>query len=258
MKRLLLIILLLVAPAALARNLWVPAGGAAQGLNNTYFRTDLRLFNPSSTFTLPVTLHFLPQGMDGSNISGRIVFVPPRQSVTLENVVGNFLQWPLPAIGAIRIDSDNDQDYPVIATSRTYTDSPNPAVGGTYGQFVPALEATRAVKTSIVLNAANSAAFRTNAGAMNPNRTAATVTFSLVFENGALVAPEYTTEIPAMSMIQISLPAMFGTIPAFNNAFLHVDSTEPVFSFLSTIDNASSDQVFVLGVEDDRTVKPLP
>jgi hypothetical protein len=249
---------LFVATVASARNLYIPVAGVAPGLNNTRFRTDVRLFNPSHVHDIDVSVHFLPQGQDNSNMPGRTVRVPRRQMVVLNNVVENFMQFPAPIIGALRLDSDTDRDYALIADSRTYTDSPNPSAPGTYGQFIPALDVTTALKKSIVLHAANNAVFRTNAGAMNPQRVPATVTFSLVLPDGTLAIPENSITIPPMSTILVSLPAMFGPVRAFDDAFLHVDSTEPVFSFISVIDNQSGDQFFVTGAEDKSEVKPLP
>ena len=141
MKQTLLALVFFVSAAtASAKNLYIPVAGVAPGINNTLFRTDVRLFNPSFTTGISISVHFLPQGWDGSNIPGRVVNLEPREMVVLNNIVQDFLQWPAPAIGAIRLDSDTDKSYAFVAESRTYTNSPNAAAPGTYGQFVPALD----------------------------------------------------------------------------------------------------------------------
>jgi hypothetical protein len=259
MRRILAVLLLAASASSVsARNLFIPVAGAVPGIGNTYFRTDIRIFNPSFSKDIDVSIHFLPQGQDNSNIPGQLFHVPKRQMIVLDNVVGSLYGWTPPLLGALRIDSDGAADYNVIVDSRTYTDSPNPAAPGTYGQFIPALDIDTAVKKSIVVHVSSSPDYRTNVVFMNPQRVPATITASLVFPDGALVTPEATITVPPMSMIQRAVPVLFDTTRSFADAFLHVDSDQPVFSGVSVIDNHSSDQFFVPGVEDRDEVRPLP
>lgn len=257
---LLTVAILLVSVAASARNLYIPVAGRTQGANGTSFRTDVRLFNPSSTYDIHVTLHYLPQGMDGSNIPGRMVAVPRRQMIVLNDVVGSFFDWPAPTVGAIRIDSNEDRDYAIIATSRTYTDTPGSS--GTYGQFIPALDESAARQKSIVLHVTHSAdlatGFRTNAGVMNPSRNAVVVAPSVVMPDGTLVTEGAAITIPPMSMMQLPLANIVGAQRAVEHAFIHFDATGPVFTYASVVDNQTGDQFFVAGQEDRAEVRPLP
>lgn len=243
--------LVLSAADAAAKNLYIPAAGSAPGANGTRFRTDVRIFNPSSTESIGVTLHFLPQGMDGSNIPGRVVQIPPRQMAVLNDVVANFLGWPVPAIGAIRLDSDTDKSYEFSADSRTYTDSPKPEAPGTYGQFIPALDPNiSATKTGVVLHVSSNAAFRTNAGAMNPNREAVTVRATLLNANGTVEAESAPFVVPAMSMTLQSLAQLLGLAHDVDDGYLIIESTLPIFAFASVADNQSADTIFIPGVAD--------
>lgn len=258
MKRLLTLAAFgLVAVSAEARNLYIPVAGEVPGANNTYFRTDVRLFNPSYVDDIDVSIHFLPAGMDGSNISGQLFHVPRRQMLVLNNVMRHLAGVTTPAIGALRLDSNTDKNYDLIAESRTYTDSPNPAVAGTYGQYIPALDLMSAVEKTIVTHATQNANFRTNVGIMNPQREAAVVTASLVLPDGSLISEAAQRTIPPMSMIQMSVPAMFGTDRQFDDAFVIIDSTQPVFGFMSIVDNRTGDPFFVPGAEDKAEVRPL-
>ena len=174
------------AALADAKNVYVPVAGTTEGAQNTRFRTDVRIFNPSPIETIRISVHFLPQGMDGSNISGILVPVGPGEMVVLNDIASTLFQLPPPVLGALRFDSDvAPLSYPFTVTSRIYTDSPNPAVTGTYGQFVPALDPERdAHLISIVLHVSHSndlsRGSRTNAGIMNPNRVPAVVIPTLV------------------------------------------------------------------------------
>lgn len=49
------------ATSAAAKNLYIPAAGTAPGANGTHFRTDVRIFNPSSTTPISISVHFLPR-----------------------------------------------------------------------------------------------------------------------------------------------------------------------------------------------------
>lgn len=259
MKRVVVLLALaLSALTASAKNLYIPAAGIAPGANGTFFRTDVRIFNPSTTKTIGVSVHFLPLGIDGSNISGRIVFVEPRKMAVLNDIVGTFLQVPAPAIGAIRLDSDEDVSYEFSADSRTYTDSPNPAVAGTYGQFVPALEASAAQRKTVVLHVSSSSAFRANVGLMNPyGYVEASATLSLHRADGTLIAEAPALSVLGHSMVQRSIASVFGSVPDFEDGYITVDSTQPIFAYASVVDNRSGDQTFHLGAKDDATVRPL-
>lgn len=257
------LILAAVALPASAKNLYIPIAGTAPGANGTLFRTDVRIFNPSATETIGISIHFLPTGIDGSNISGRIAYIAPRQMAVLNDIVGTFMNVQAPAIGAIRLDSDAAVSYEFSADSRTYTDSPNPAAPGTYGQFIPALDPAQAVRKSVVLHVSSSSdlghGFRANAGVMNPFRDVeVTVTPSLYKAGGLLIATGTPFTVPGMSVVQKSLPAMFGAIPDFEDGYILFEATDPVFSYASVVDNRSSDQTFYLGAEDRAGVTPLP
>lgn len=259
MRNLVAIILLSgVALAASAKNSYIPVAGSVPGINNTHFRTDLRIFNPSDTVDIVVSVHFLPAGIDGSNIPGRLVTVPKRQMVALNDVVGTFLQWPTPAIGAIWLDSDTDASYSYVADSRIYTDSPNPAVSGTYGQYVPAMTASEAKEKTVVLQLKNDffGEYRTNVGVMNPGSEPATVTARLYGFEGTPLGTLGQLAIPPKSMQQVSIQDLFG-FAVFPDGFVTFESSVPVFTWGSVIDNRTGDAVFVRGVEDKAEVIPI-
>ena len=221
MKRIVAILILVsAAHAAVAENKYLPVAGVVHGANNTRFRTDVRIFNPSPIETIGVSLHFLPMGIDGSNIPGTSVYVGPGEMVVLNDIVGTFFGYEAPAIGAIRFDSDvAPVSFPFMATSRTYTESPNPAVSGTYGQFIPALDPENAELRTIVLHISQSPDLsrgsRTNAGVMNPNRVPVVINPSLARADGTLIAEGAEFIVPPMSMVQRSVPNMSGTdLPA--------------------------------------------
>lgn len=251
------LLLSLAGTTASAKNMYVPIAGVTPGANGTFFRTDLRIFNPSTERDMDVTLHFLPTGIDGSNIPGRVFVVPKRGVLVLDNVVPTLLEGATQAVGAIRIDSDTDKSYEFIASSRTYTDSTNPSQAGSYGQFIPARDPADARKKTVILHVANQPKFRTNVGAMNPGDTAATLKFRLLGKDGVTVLESAPKEVLPKSMKQFSTFELFGGF-YMEDGSITVESSEPVFTWASVIDNFSGDAIFVSGVEDDASVTPLP
>ena len=258
MRKLVVVLLftLFTLPAASAKNMYIPVASITPGRGGAYWRTDVRVQNPSTTRSLDVTLSFLPQGMDGSAIGGRQFTIAPGSVLLLENAVVRL--WPhlTNSVGAIRIDSDTDASYEFIATSRMYTNSDTPKRPGTVGQFVPALDPARATRKAIILNVAERPDVRTSIGAMNPGLTASTLRVKIVGFDGTpfLETPELT--IPPRSMEQWSLTQLFGGV-YIDDAYVVIESTQPLFTWGSIVDKASNDALFVLGIEPSFDVRPL-
>lgn len=257
MKRLLIALTLaLIATAASAKNMYIPAAAVAAGSGGTFWRTDLRIYNPSTAHDIDVTLSFLPQNGDGSIIPGRVFHIGKRQTLVLNNVVATLAPELEQAVGAIRIDSDTDRSYEFAASSRTYTNSPNVTRPGTYGQFVPAFGLKEALTRSAVLHAAVTPEFRTNAGVMNPSLQTAVVNMKLVGTDGSVLLESVTQNVPPRSMRQWSTAELFGGV-FVQDATIVIESTVPVFSWGSVVDNMSGDAIFVRGV-DAQNVAPTP
>ena len=239
-----------------AKNRYIPVAGLTPGAQGSFWRTDLRIFNPSATHELEVSLHFLPAGVDGRNIPGRAFQIRPREVLVLDNVVATLAPHFPSVIGAIRIDSDTDASYDFVATSRTYTTSPDPQRPGTYGQFIPALDAGDATRESVILNVAQRPDVRTNFGVMNPSQTAATVKAIMFGFEGTpfLESPEFLVE--PKSMRQWSMAELFGSAYV-HEAYVVFEATTPVFTWGSVIDNLSGDGIFICGTEPRDEIEPL-
>jgi hypothetical protein len=252
MKRTILLAALLatqLVTSAFAKNMYIPVAGVTPGNQGTFWRTDVRIFNPSSAHAIDVTLHFLPQGMDGTNIPGRVFHLGPRETLVLDNAVATLAPYLATAVGAIRIDSDTDRSYEFIASSRTYTGSGDAARPGTYGQFVPALEAADATRSAAILHIAARPDVRANLGVMNPGLAPVTVRFTLLGIDGQPFLSSLPLVVPPRSMQQWAMTDafLFGGVYVDNGTVI-VDSDAPVFTWGSVIDNRSGDAIFVRGV----------
>lgn len=241
---------------ASGENKYIPVAASAPGGFGTHWKTDVRIFNPSHEHDIDVTIHFLPQGMDGTNISGRVFHVAKRGTVVLDDIVALFVPPGMPYSGALRLDSDTDKSYSFVASSRTYTQSGDVTRPGTYGQFVPAYAVSSAHRESVLLHVTSRQEARTNIGVMNPGGETATVTMKLVGIDGVAHLTSAPQEIAPKSMRQWSLTDLFGGLFVTDSA-VTISSTHAVFTYASVVDNASGDAIYVSGVEDRAVVTPL-
>jgi hypothetical protein len=108
-----------------------------------------------------------------------------------------------------------------------------------------------------VLHVRSTASFRANAGAMNPGQSPAVVTAALYKADGTRLLERTGLEILPNSMRQFSLLELFGGA-VVEDGFIVFESTQPVFTWASVIDNASGDPFFVPGVEDKDEVLAIP
>jgi hypothetical protein len=236
-----------LATSAFAKNMYIPVAGRAPGSNGTFWRTDVRIFNPSAVHEIDVTLHFLPRGEDGTNIPGRMFHLGKRETLVLDDVISAVAPHLTHAVGAIRIDSDNGASFDFIASSRTWTGTGDPERPGTYGQFIPALAPADAAKSTAVLHVATRPEARTNVGVMNPGLEAVTVRMTLLGTDGQPFLESHELVVPPRSMGQWAMTHLFGAL-YMENGVIAIEASAPVFTWGSVIDNYTGDAVFVRGV----------
>lgn len=92
----------------------------------------------------------------------------------------------------------------------------------------------------------------------HPQRVAATVIPRLCAANGTFIKEGPPVNVSAMSMVHIASAQMFLVTRNLEDSFATFESDQPVFTYASIIDNQSSDQYFVPGVDDKPGVTPLP
>lgn len=226
-----------------SKELVVPISAVAQGANNTLFRTDVRIFNPSQENALIVTAEFLPANQNNAGGTSRTITIPPGEMLVFNNIVGDF--FGRSGLGAIRFESDGE----LKVTSRTFTDSPNAAAPGTFGQFIPAVEQSGAMKSGVLLHLSNdtnlSQGFRANTGFMNPGTEAVTVAVTVRSANGTQLGTGNIGPIPPRSVTQVSVGASIGNNISFTDGYMTFSASTPVIGFASVVDNRSSDQIFI-------------
>jgi hypothetical protein len=204
------------------------------------FRTDLRLFNPSSTKDIQVQAYLLAVGgVDNSAVQPKTITVPKRAQLVYDDVVTSLFQSS--GLAAIRLSSSDD----FVATQRIYAASS----AGTLGQFVGGVDASTAKKNGVLIQLKGSspsgpALFRTNIGMVNPNAATANTTWRLYDKNNALVGtPKNVTLAP---YAVISPQEMRGYLGApsdadLSDAWIGYTSDQPIVAYASCVDNGTTD-----------------
>ncbi len=219
--------------------IWIPVGSRATGLNNSIWRTDIGIFNPTSV-TVTVTIYiWIPNGP----ISRTITLVPFGTRI-ITDVIG----WISPntfTSAAISIVSSQT----LIITSRTYNQI---AVGaicfptGTLGQALMGgvrSGALRSGQTAWIPQLVENAAFRSNIGYTNTGTTSAALNVKLYNSNGNQVGSYDVTLLPGQWK-QKSRP--FSTVAGLSSmnggsARISVNSGSGIVVYGSVVDNVTGD-----------------
>jgi plastocyanin len=235
--------LLFIATAASAKEVWLSIGGTTAGGT---FRTDARIFNPSTTKDIQIQAYYLPVGnTDNSAVQPLApITVLKRQQVVYNDVVASLFHSS--GLGAIRLKSDDD----FVATQRIYAVASN----GTLGQFVAGVDASSAKAKGVIIQLQSGGAFRTNVGAANPNSTAANVTFRLYDKNNTLVGNAKTIVMAPYGVIAPGgLAGYADSVPGdadLTDSWLSYSSDQPIVAYGSVIDGGTSDPTYVPAAED--------
>lgn len=228
---------------------FIPAAASAGGANDSFFVTDVRLFNPSPDETITVHLAWLRRDADNTDAEEQSVEVGPRRGLALDDVVAEV--FGLEGAGGIRLRSDSE----FRVTSRTYNVG---GASGTFGQFIPGSSPEDALLDGILLQIVNDSAddgFRSNIGFANPNTFAVAVTIKVYdLETGTLLG-ERSRNLQPLAVSQIN--NVFGFVGAGGvvayNASVEFSADGPVIGYASVLDNTSSDPIYVLPYQDDGT-----
>jgi len=221
------------------------------------FRTDARIFNPSTTKDITIAARFLPVGNnDNTSSTARIITIPKRQMGVFDDVISSLFQTS--GLGAISLTSADD----FVSNLRIYAQG----TSGTNGQFVPGLDVSAAETKGVLLQLKNVGSrgvsgFRTNYGLVNPNAAEARVTLRLYDRNNTKVAEQLIVLRP-FGVIGPTAVALISGLPAgadLADAWLSYESDVKVFAYISATDNLTEDGTYVFASKDTgSTGAPLP
>lgn len=232
--------LLFLATAASAKEVWLSIGGSVG-----VFRTDARIFNPSTTKDIQIQAYYLPAGnnVDNSGVQPISITVLKRQQLVYNDVVTSLFHSS--GLGAIRLKSDDD----FIATQKIYAVT----AAGTLGQFVVGVDASGAKAKGVIIQLQAAGSFKTNIGAVNPNGTTATVTWRLYDKNSAPVGnPKVITMVPYGVISPGGIAGYTDSVGSadLTDAWLSYSSDQPIVAYGSVIDNGTTNPTYVPAAED--------
>lgn len=253
----LVLALTLFASNVFAKDVYLTIGGSVGN-----FRTDTRVFNPSSQKDITINAAFLEAGSDSGHpnnngVAGINIVVPKRAMLVYDDVVSS-LFGITGKLGAIRFTSADD----FVATQKIYAAE----AAGTLGQFVPGLDVGQARAKGVVLQLkANGSrgtrgTFRTNVGFVNPVNATTTVNARLYDKNGAQVGAVKTITMQPFGVISPSaLTGLFNAGSAdLSDAHMIYDATNPIFAYGSVLDNGTEDPTYIPASEDSGTPIVVP
>ncbi len=225
----------------------IPAIGEVHGLNGTFWRSDVWLYNPADT-DVDVTMRRVvrPESSSTQHLAAHA-------SVVLRNVLstlGGGSAGDGVTLDALVIDAPYHRGAQLSAYSRTFTDAPD---GGTYGQAVPAIPSTVGYSTHPIRNPSSPyfyngtggpgsmfvidqrqpGRFRHNLGVVNDSATSLGVNLDYVTKKSVSVPPHSVTTINIESLFAGQADLVF----------VEADRAAPVW--MSVVDNISEDATFV-------------
>ncbi|MEE4272525.1 MAG: PKD domain-containing protein, partial [Thermoanaerobaculales bacterium] len=219
----------------------IAAAAAVPGRHNTYWRTDLTVFNPADE-TRGLWFWFLPRGgQDNRDAALKTwINVHPMQTVTMESVLGNHFGVEDTA-GALVTALPNL----LTLGSRTFTEA---AGGGSFGQAIPSVWTDTmpvGVASQAILGLRQDADFRSNAGFVNLTDRTQWFTATVVAETGDVVEEARLT-IGRFGCLQIdrALPTLGES--GLDRGTIIIDAPpDEIQAYSSIIDNRTGDAVFI-------------
>jgi subtilisin-like proprotein convertase family protein len=223
----------------------IPAVIRAPGANGTYWRSDVRVLNRSSSLAQHVAFTFAPA--DGGERLTTSIEIPANGTAGIDDVLHTLFS-KVDGRGSLAIDSldASDTRASLVVTSRTWT------IGafGTFGQFIPASSPAfdgleRGLAPSSLIHVDSNSEFRCNVGLTEVSGQGASLRVRLWDATGA---ERFVTDVvvPANANLQFNLAAA-GAPPISNGrlTFEVIEGEGRVLPYASVVDNATGDPIFV-------------
>ena len=232
---------LTLAPLASAQSkafvYYVPAVARTGGVNGSFFVSEVRAFN-KGVATASVDAYLLPAG------DKRSFTVGPNRAASYADVLTSLFGLDGGA-GAMRIESDQ----PLLVSSHLQNvNSLCPSLGGTTGQYLPAVAQSAASTRLRLPHLISDADHRANFGVVNTSNAEANLTIKLLDTDSGSILGEAILRVPPQGWTQINqIVDQFFIFEPVPHGMLEVTSDVPVIAYLSLLDNTTNDAFTVLG-----------
>ena len=247
----------------------IPAVAHAEGANESFFESDIRVTNLSAQ-TMKYSVNFTPSGTDGTQKgSSSTIEIGPNQTLALDDILATlFGSGSTSVIGMLEIRPTSTQSsstgvkstqLSTVASSRTYNLTPN----GTFGQYIPALpyasfvgKSTTSTPTILSLQQiAQSASYRTNFGFAEASGQPATLSMR-VYDTGNHLLATIPVSLQAGEHKQVNAMLAANGIDNLADGRVEIEvtsSTGKVTAYASTVDNRTNDPLMVWPVVKGAT-----
>lgn len=224
---------------------WVlPSSALRTGQGGAEFHTDARILN-LGTSPVTVAATFYDQA-SGATVPAQGFTVAARSQLSFDNILQSLFARTVVTgpYGPIRFDSTG----PIVVSSSVNNVNAC-GTGATSGQWLPGIDATKALTAGAVpqlaVSADGSTGYRTNLVVMNPGTSSATVTAKVRGGSGQLLSTGTIGPLSPNGFSQVALDSP-GTFPGLagrtdSSLWLEYTSDRPVIVFASVINNASGD-----------------
>jgi hypothetical protein len=237
----------IVATRSASAQFLIPAAGAVDGGNGTFFRSDITLVNYRGT-TQNVRLQWLPSGVTGVGVAPVDIQINAASGIASEDFVTDILHRS--GLGAILVTGitatgDPDPAALLVATSRIWTLQPGSS--GTTSQSLPVVS-TADINSAIpaVLGSRRDSRFHVNVGIVNLSSSAQNFQ---VFSAGSGPTDVQQVTVQAMSMVLFRINGADSSTPLqiqVSNVSTTTRSTAWL-TYASSVDNITGDAWTTLG-----------
>lgn len=235
---------------AAVTEIYYPTVAKVQGLNNTFFVSDLSIVNPGAV-AAAITAEAYLTSANGLTAPSAIAsaIVPAGGQVTVPDVFATLFGLASGS-GAARIIADQ----PVVLFHRVINDKRAADQGTSLLNIVGVTRASALTEGWLLqlsqVSAADQAAgkgFRTNIGWFNPSSTTASVTFTAVKADGTVLGT-VTNEVKGLSQVQTSVFGLFSSVPEADRVqadfYVRFTATSGVFVYTTVVDNRTGDGLY--------------
>ncbi|MEK6373380.1 MAG: hypothetical protein AABO58_11870 [Acidobacteriota bacterium] len=258
MKRLCLVSLLFLAWSASAHaqltapapQVLVPAAGSVAGLNGTFFRSDIAVFNYRHS-DQNVAFQWLPQGQSGLAETITQITIPGLSGIISEDFVNNNLHRS--GLGAMVVTAVGQDGQPdplgaLFVTSRIWTLQAGNSQG-TVSQTFPTIDTSRINSSNVaILGQRVSSQYRANVGIVNLSTSEQTFEVLQNSDDPTFAPLLQTVIVPPRAVQQVTLQnTRVAALQVRVRAITAVDPRQWV-TYGSSIDNVTGDSWSSLGV----------
>lgn len=242
MQRTALILTLLLATAATAGEVFIPAAYRGPGVAESAWKTEITAANISPAPAVPITatITYHPSGGSPTSIP---MLLAPMEVITVDDALWSWFSVEQGG-GIVRV-TWAEESAKITARARVY----NTASSGQYGQGIPGVRLNELASDMFLPGLSGVGGNRTNIGMSNPTAQGGIVWVAL-YDTSGLERGSFATFVAAHSYRQIDDIFSHFQAGPLHAAMIRIMSSEiGVYAYASVVRNDTGDATFVTPVQ---------